>query len=218
MLGVAQAFGRHPARAAALAPPRARRGDALPHALADDVALHLGEGRLDLQEGAAHGGGGVEISVQRAEADAAALQLIHQPDQLAGEPPEAVEVEHDQYVALAQVVQACLEARPVDVGPAAAVVKDAVAPGDPEGVDLAVEPLPLLAGGHPSIADLFHVFRSHPLTTTSTREGYPSTDCCGVVVKEKVRFGGPARRSRQRHGCREPTLVTDAHGAAEVLP
>ena len=72
-------------------------------------------------------------SFQRAEADAAALQLIHQPDQLAGEPPEAVEVEHDQYVALAQVVQACLEARPVDVGPAAAVVEDAVAPGDPEG-------------------------------------------------------------------------------------
>ena len=59
---------------------------------------------------------------------------------------------------------------------------------------------------------------SIPDATTSAREGYPSTDCCGVVVKEKLRFGGPARRSRQRHGCREPTLVTSAHGAAEVLP
>ena len=54
----------------------------------------------------------------------------------------------------------------------------------------------------------------HPLTTTSAREGYLSTDCCGVVMKEKVRFGGPARRSRQSHGCRESTLVTGAHGAA----
>ena len=36
------------------------------------------------------------------------------------------------------------------------VVEDAVAPGGPEGIDLAVEYLPLLAGGHPSIADLFH--------------------------------------------------------------
>ena len=42
------------------------------------------------------------------------------------------------------------------VRPATAVVEDAVAPGGPEGVDLAVEHLPLLAGGHPSIADLFH--------------------------------------------------------------
>ena len=58
------------------------------------------------------------------------------------------------------------------VRPATAVVEDAVAPGGPEGIDLAVEYLPLLAGGHPSIADLFHVFRSHPLATTSTREGY----------------------------------------------
>src|SRR4051794_9449241 len=74
----------------------------------------------------------VSIGVQCAEADAAALQLIHQPDQLAGEPPEAVEVEHDQHVALAQVVQARLETRPVGVGPATAVVEDAVAPGGPE--------------------------------------------------------------------------------------
>jgi hypothetical protein len=54
-------------------------------------------------------GGGVEVDVQRAEADAAALQLVHQPDQLAGEPPEAVKVERDQHVAAAQVVQARLE-------------------------------------------------------------------------------------------------------------
>jgi len=39
---------------------------------------------------------------------------------------------------------------------ATAVVEDAMAPGGPEGIDLAVEHLPLLAGGHPSIADPFH--------------------------------------------------------------
>ena len=42
------------------------------------------------------------------------------------------------------------------VRPATAVVEDAAATGGPEGVDLAVEHLPLLAGGHPSITDLFH--------------------------------------------------------------
>src|SRR3954466_16243017 len=39
---------------------------------------------------------------------------------------------------------------------ATAVGEDAMAPGGPEGVDLTVEHLPLLAGGHPSIADPFH--------------------------------------------------------------
>ena len=104
------------------------------------------------------------------------------------------------------------------VRPATAVVKDAVAPGGPEGIDLAVKYLPLLAGGHPSIADLIHCLPLPPAHDNPARKGYPSTDCCGVVVKEKVRLGVPARRSRQRHGCREPTLVTGEYGAAEVLP
>jgi hypothetical protein len=37
-----------------------------------------------------------------------------------------------------------------------------VAPGGPEGIDLAVEHLPLLAGGHPSIANLFHCLLLSP--------------------------------------------------------
>ena len=63
---------------------------------------------------------------------------------------------------------------------ATAVVEDAMAPGGPEGIDLAVEHLPLLAGGHPSIVDLFYRLPPPSAHDTSTREGYPSTDCCGV--------------------------------------
>ena len=48
------------------------------------------------------------------------------------------------------------------VRPATAVVEDAVAPGGPEGIDLAVEYVPLLAGGHPSIADLIHCLPLSP--------------------------------------------------------
>ena len=149
-------FGQGEWCAAALAASRARGGDALLHTLADDVALHLGEGGLDLQESAAHRRRGVERSVERPEADAARFQFVHEADQLAGEPAEAVEIEHDQHVAVAEIVEARLEAGPLDAGAAAAVVIDALAAGGAERVRLAIEHLLAFTGGHPGIPDQFH--------------------------------------------------------------
>ncbi len=119
-------------------------------------ALHLGEGRLDLQERTTHRSRGVEGSVQRSEAHTTALQFVHEADQFAGQAPEAVEVEHDQHIAAPEVIQARLESGPVGAGPAAAVVKDALAASRPERVHLAVEHLALLSGGHPRVADQLH--------------------------------------------------------------
>ena len=71
-------------------------------------------------------------------------------------PPQAVEVEHDQHVATAQVIEASLETGPVGTRAAAAVIIDALAASSPERVHLPVEHLPLFAGGHPRIADQLH--------------------------------------------------------------
>ena len=62
---------------------------ALAHTLADDVALHFGERRLDLQKGPARRGGGVHGRVEGAESDPALVELVDEGDELAGAAPEA---------------------------------------------------------------------------------------------------------------------------------
>ena len=143
--------GRPPLR------PRGAGGfQALPHALADDVSLHLGEGGLDLEEGAARGRGGVHRRVQRAEGDAALSELVDQGDELAGQAAEPIEVENDEDVAAAQVIEAGLEPGPIGLGARGAVLEDALASGLGQGVELAVEDLPVLGGRHPRVADQPH--------------------------------------------------------------
>jgi len=88
--------GRPPLR-----PASPRRLDALKGALADEVALHLRERRLDLQEGASRRRGGVHRRVEGPESDAAGLEVVDEGDELRGEPPEAVEIQDDQDVVLA---------------------------------------------------------------------------------------------------------------------
>ena len=84
------------------------------------------------------------------------LQRVHEPDQLAGQPPKAVEVEHDQHVAFSEIVEASLEAGPFGAGPAAAVIVDTLATGSVQRIELAIEHLSTLSGGHSGIADQFH--------------------------------------------------------------
>ena len=157
---MAQPFGRHQAGPPALAPARARGGDALPHALANDVALHSGERGLDLQEGAAYELGVVERGVQRPETYALGLQLVHESDQFARQWPQAVEVEHDQHVTFSQVAQAFLQPGPIRAGAAATVPADEFVPSRLERVHLAVEHRPVLTGQHRGIPDQIH--RSPP--------------------------------------------------------
>ena len=88
-----------------------------------------------------------------------ALGLVHEPDQRAGGPSQAVEVEHNQHVVAARVVKARLEAGPFGAGAAAAVIEDALAAGGPKCVQLTVEHLPPLPRRDPGAADQFHAAR-----------------------------------------------------------
>ena len=124
-------FRRHQARPATLCDRgHGRRGgsvllDPLPHG----VALHLGESCLDVQEGTTCRRRDVGRGVGCSEANAALFQLTYEPDQLAGEPPQLVEVEYDQHTITVEVVEVYLEAGSVCVGAAAAVVEDTPATG-----------------------------------------------------------------------------------------
>ena len=71
--------------------------DAFAHALADDVALHLGERGLDLEEGARGRRGGVSMGEFSARnSDAALAELVDEGDEFAGETAEPVEVKDDE--------------------------------------------------------------------------------------------------------------------------
>ena len=71
MLGIAQLVDGHDPRTAALSTTRSRRNDAFLDALADEVALHLGEGSLDLQESPAGGCGRAHRRIDDLEREAA---------------------------------------------------------------------------------------------------------------------------------------------------
>jgi hypothetical protein len=63
--------GGHHRRPPAAAPARPRRRQARPGALVDQVALELRQGREDVEHEPPTGRGGVNVLLQRAEADAA---------------------------------------------------------------------------------------------------------------------------------------------------
>ena len=78
---------------------------ALAHALADDVALHLDERGLVLQNGATRRRGGVHGRVEGAESDVAFAEFVDEGDELADETSHSVEIEDDQRVAATPVVE-----------------------------------------------------------------------------------------------------------------
>jgi hypothetical protein len=168
VLGVAQALRRHQTRAAPFAPTCPSGRDPLLDPLTDDVALHLGEGSLNLQEGPAHWSCGVKRGIQRTEADAARLQFVNQTDEFTGEASQAVEVEYDQHVVTAEIIGAGAQARAVAAGAAAAILEDAGAAGRLEGIHLPVEHLHFLSGRDPGVADQLHAFLASLLRLTKT--------------------------------------------------
>ena len=145
--GIAQLVGRHDARAPPLAAPGTGGGQPLLHPLADDIALHLGKGGLDLQESPARRGRRVHRGVQRAEGDAPRRQLVDQRDQLARQPAQTVKVEHHKHVALAQEVETGRKAGPFGLGSRRAILEDPLAACPGQRVELAVQNLRPLGGG-----------------------------------------------------------------------
>ena len=134
MSGVAQLVGGHdPGGVRCAATAGARGLHAREDALGDDVALHLGERRLDLQEGVSRGRGGVNRRVEGPESEVAGVEAVDRGDDIRGVPPEdALDV------ARAEVVEVGGEPGAVGIRPGCAVLEDAVAASPVESVALAV--------------------------------------------------------------------------------
>ena len=77
-------------------------------------------------------------------------------------PRQTVEVEDDQDVALAQVIEAGGQVRPVGGGAGSAVLERALAPGIVQGIELAVEYLAAFGGGYAGVSNEPHRMSSSP--------------------------------------------------------
>jgi hypothetical protein len=87
-------------------------------ALSDQVPLELRQGRKDIEHEAAAGGGGVDGFLHGLEADTTVGQSPDGVDEVGEGPAEAVEPPDDQGVAVAGVVEAGGQLRPVSERPA----------------------------------------------------------------------------------------------------
>jgi hypothetical protein len=87
-------------RPAAFSAPGPSRTEAFPDALADEVALHLGKGGLNLQESAACGGRRIYRRVGGPELDAPLLKPIDQRNEIVGKPSETIKIEYVSVSAL----------------------------------------------------------------------------------------------------------------------
>jgi hypothetical protein len=97
-----------PSRASAEAAPRARRGQARLGALADEIALELGQRPKHVEHQFATARCGVEVFLKTLEPDAALREVADHLDEMAKGPAQAVEFPDHQHVALAEMRQRLL--------------------------------------------------------------------------------------------------------------
>src|SRR4051794_24872820 len=88
-----------------------------------------------------HDRGGVDPVLERAQADAVALEALQEAHELVGGAPQPVEAPDHERVAATQVGEGGGEAGPVGARAGGAVLEGAMATGTGEGVALKVEPL-----------------------------------------------------------------------------
>ena len=156
VLRVAHLLGRHDAGTPAF--PTASPGglDPLTDALPDNVPLHFCERRLDLHERATGGCRGVHGRIQGPEANPLFLKLIDQRDQFRGLPAQTVEVQHNENISLAQVIEAGGKLGATWTGSRCAILEYPLAPGFLQRVKLPVEHLPALERGDAGVPYLAH--------------------------------------------------------------
>jgi hypothetical protein len=126
------------------------RGQPSAGALADQVALELGQGGEDVEDELAARRGGADRLLETAEPDAAVGQAGDGVDQMSEGAAEAIQLPHDQGVAGAQLVQELLEGGPVGAGAAGGLGEHPAAAGALQGVDLELRVL--VGGGDAGIA------------------------------------------------------------------
>ncbi len=127
VLGIAQPFQRHYSWPATVAAAGTSRREPLVHALADQIAFHLGERCLDLEEGPAGRSGGVKRGLEGTETNASTLELVDKPDQLARTPSKPIEVQHDENIAAPEVIKTGRKPWTVSTRAACTVLKDPIA-------------------------------------------------------------------------------------------
>ena len=132
-------------------PSRPRGGKPGLGTLAQQFAFHLSEHGTDLQHGLAHDRGGIDPFLEGAQADALALELLPQIDQLVGRSAKPVETSDDERVAAAKMRESGGKAGLIGARTRGAVLKHAVAVDPCQGVALEIELL--IVGRDAGIAD-----------------------------------------------------------------
>ena len=130
------------------------RGQALPGALDDQLALELIDRAEEMEHQPPLRGGGVDLLFQDDQADAALAQLVGEGEQVLEGPHGAGQPGDDEDVAGAQVGQGLVELGAGGVLAGGGVGEDLLAPVGGQVIDLAV--VVLAAGGHPRVPDLRH--------------------------------------------------------------
>ena len=120
-------------------------------ALGDQRPLQLGDGAQHLQREHALRRRGVDRIAQAAEMRAARFELLDDGEQVADRAGEAIEPDHDQGFAGADLAQQARQHRPAAVGAGGVLFEDHVAAGGAEFVALRVGAL--FFGGDPRVAD-----------------------------------------------------------------
>src|SRR5271165_1657194 len=140
--------------AAARAAAGPGRGQALPGALDDQLALELIDRAEEMEHQPALRRGGVDLLLQDDQADAALAQLVGEGEQVLEGPHGAGQPGDDEDVAGAQVGECPVELGAGGVLAGGGVGEDLLAPAGGQVIDLAV--VVLAAGGHPRVPDLRH--------------------------------------------------------------
>src|SRR5208283_2001636 len=130
------------------------RGQALPGALDDQLALELIDRAEEMEHQPALRRGGVDLLLQDDQADAALAQLVGEGEQVLEGPHGAGQPGDGEDVAGAQVGQGLVELGAGGVLAGGGVGEDLVASVGGQVIDLAV--VVLAAGGHPRVPDLRH--------------------------------------------------------------
>ena len=123
--------------ASTLAASRRGSGEAGAGAFLDQIPLELAQSRKQVEHKAAAGGGGIDGFGERLEADAALFQGGDGFDEVGQIAAEAVELPHDQHLAVVQVVECCLQAGAIGAGAGGVILEHLGATRRCEGIALA---------------------------------------------------------------------------------
>ena len=120
-------------------------------ALGDQRPFELGDGAQHLQREHALRRGGVDRVAQAAEMRALGLELLDDGEQVADRAGEAIEPDHDQGFAGADLAQQARQHRPAAIGAGGVLLEDVGAAGGAQFVELRIGAL--LLGGDARVAD-----------------------------------------------------------------